>query len=363
MLRVMGYHLLSKLKSIGAVAALSLASCGPAADDAPPPEPTVRPVKVLLLSADEQVRSIKLPAIVGAADNSILTFQVPGLLQELEISEGQEVAQRDVLARLDQRDFQNELNSARARFDNAQAEFNRAQRLIEENAIARSVFDQRRSARDVARASLDSALKRLDDTIIRAPFAGVVADIHVESFENVGAQQPILTLQSAGDAEAIVQTPASLVVNIQQLEPIETYLELDAAPRVRLPASFLESASAADPTTQTFESRFAFTPPSDLLVLPGMTGLLTGRFKASSGTAEAGLLIPVPAVLSEAGRTYVWVVDQEGLTVSRRNIEVSSGVEDNVRVVNGLRAGEMIVIAGGAYLTEGAQIRLYNEPS
>ncbi|MEM1087728.1 MAG: efflux RND transporter periplasmic adaptor subunit [Pseudomonadota bacterium] len=344
---------------VPAICLAALTACGGEVETPGEEQAVVRPVKVIRASADEQIRSIRLPAIVGAADNSILTFQVSGLLQELQISEGEEVERGQTLARLDQRDFRNSVNSAQAQFDNTQIEFERAERLIAENAIARSIFDQRRSARDVARASLDSARKRLDDTTIRAPFSGVVADIHVESFETVGAQQPVLTLQSAGDAEAIVQAPASLIINIQQLEPIETFLELDAAPGLRLSATFVEAASAADPTTQTFESRFAFTPPADLVILPGMTGLMTGRFRTNVTEDIGGIIIPVSAILAEAGATYTWIVDEETLTVSRRSIEVSSGVGEGVRVINGLQEGDLVVGAGGAYLTEGAEIRIY----
>lgn len=344
---------------ISTICLVTLLACGGPAEGPDEEQVVIRPVKVIRASADERIRVVRLPAIVGAADNSILTFQVSGLLQQLQISEGQEVTRGQVLATLDQRDFRNSVNSAQAQFDNAQTELERAQRLIDENAIARSVLDQRRSARDVASASLDSARKRLDDTVIRAPFSGVVADIHVESFETIGAQQPVLTLQSAGDAEAIVQVPASLIINIQQLEPIETFLELDAAPGVRLASTFVESSSAADPTTQTFESRFSFTPPEELLILPGMTGLLTGTFRTNVTEDIGGIVIPGSAIIAEAGETYVWIVDEESLTVSRRDIDVSSGVGEGIRVIDGLQEGELIVGAGGPYLTEGAEIRIY----
>lgn len=324
-------------------------------------EPVVRPAKLITVSDTERERQIRLPAIVGAADTSILTFQVGGLLQELQITEGLEVERGQVLARLDQRDYRNNVASAQATFDNALAEFQRAERLIAENAIARSVFEQRRSQRDVAQASLDSARKQLDDTTIRAPFSGLVADIHVESFENISPTQPVLTLQSAGDAEAVVQVPASLVINIEQLEPIDQFLELDAAPGVRLQATFVEAASVADATTQTFEARFAFTPPPELVILPGMTGILSGRFRSSvDATFETGgVPVPISAILSEAGVTYVWIVDTETMTVARRDVNVAPGIDESVWIREGLDPGEVIVGAGGAYLTQGAEIRAY----
>mgnify|MGYP001801537561 CR=1 FL=1 len=121
----------------------------------------------------------------------------------------------------------------------------------------------------------------------------------------------------------------------------------------------MESSSAADPTTQTFESRFSFTPPEELLILPGMTGLLTGTFRTNVIEDIGGIVIPGSAIIAEAGETYVWIVDEESLTVSRRDIDVSSGVGEGIRVIDGLQEGELIVGAGGPYLTEGAEIRIY----
>ncbi|MEM6625195.1 MAG: efflux RND transporter periplasmic adaptor subunit [Pseudomonadota bacterium] len=321
----------------------------------------VRPAKLIEVAAGDQVQEVRLPAIVGAADTSILTFQVGGELQELQIIEGQQVAQGDVLARLDQRDFRNNVASAQATFDNAQIEFERAERLIAENAISQSIFDQRRSERDVAKADLDSARKQLDDSVITAPFSGIVAEMYVESFETVSARESVLTLQSAGDAEAIVQVPASLVVNIEQLVVIDQVLELDAAPEYRLPAAFVEAATVADATTQTFEARFAFTPPPNLLILPGMTGILDGRFQTSGddGAAEEIISVPVSSVLAEAGETYVWLLDSDAMTVTRRNVEVGPGVDESVVISSGLEPGDVIVGAGGAYLYEGAEIRAF----
>lgn len=336
-----------------------VASCGQSAEE--PTPNVVRPAKLIDISETVGIRTLRLPAVVGAASTSDLAFQVSGQLQALEIEEGQFVEKGMVLGTLDQRDFLNNVASARAEFDNAEIEFERARTLVAENAIAQSVLDERRSRLDTTRASLDSAMKALDDTVIRAPFDGVVADIFVESFENITAQAPILTLQSEGDAEAIVQVPASLVANIENLNPLDIQLELDAVPDLIIPAEFSEAASVSDPNTQTFETRFSFSPPGNLVVLPGMTGIVTGRFetRADSGAEELLITLPLSAIVAEAGQPYVWIVDEETMTVSRRDVVVEPGPSGSVIVRSGLVPGETVVGAGGQYLYKGAEIRRF----
>lgn len=357
-MRLFGIFLLAVLAS----------ACGE--PDTGPVEAPVRPAKLVVVERSSEVKTLRLPLVVGAAETSVLTFQVAGVLQRLNVFEGDEVSEGDVLAQLDQRDFRNDLSAAQAQFDTAEAEFQRAASLLAEDAIARSTFEQRRSARDVAQATLDSAQKRLEDTTIRAPFDGVVAVIHVESFESVPPQQPIMTLQSDSTAEAVVQMPASIVVNAEQIVPLQLYAELDAAPGVRMNAILAETAAIADPTTQTFEVRFGFSPPDTLLVLPGMTGILHGQFRLATETEDDRIVIPLNAVVASAGAPYVWVVDEPTMSVSKRPVVVRPGIgesvvvdplirDDNGETVSGVEAGEVLVSAGGHYLSEGVQVRPY----
>lgn len=328
------------------------------ADDPTAEAPVVRPAKLIEISAASDIRSIRLPAVVAAADSSVLTFQVSGVLQELNVSEGDTVDRGQVIAQLDRRDFQTAVDSAQASFDNAQLEYTRAETLVERGTVARSVLDQRRSQRDIARAALDSASKARDDATLRAPFGGLVADLHVENFETVTPQQPIVTLQGVGLTEAVVQVPATIVVNAQQIDPIELFVQLDAAPTVQMNAVLTETASLADPTTQTFETRFAFTPPENLLILPGMTGILRGQFRIiGDEDATPQIIAPISAIIAEAGQTYVWLVDTDTMTVSRRDVVVSPGTGETVVIASGVEPEDIIVGAGGHYLHEGATIR------
>ena len=334
-----------------------LAACSPE----PEAEPTraIRPVKTYTVVPSTGFETLRLPAVIAATDSSLLAFQVSGELLELPVQEGDDVTAGDVLASLDPRTFRNAVTSAQATFDNATTEFDRAERLLAQNAIARSVYDQRRAELNIAQANLDNAQKNLDDAVLVAPFGGVVAQLYVESFETVSAQQNILTLQSTNSVDAIIQVPASFVINAERIEPIDAFVYLDAAPGVAFPAELAEAAGIADASSQTFEARFRFEPPEDLLVLPGMTGVLEGRFRFMEEELNEQLTVPVYAVISEAGQPYVWVLDPDTSTVTRRDIVVGQGIGEEVEVVTGLEPGDTIVAAGGQYLFEGAEVRRY----
>lgn len=339
---------------------IAAGACSPQAEEAP--EPVVRPVKLATVEASSNRFPASFPAVIEAAQSSVLTFQVNGLLQELPVIESQEVKRGDLIAKLDQRDFQTNFNSAKAQYDAAESEYQRARRLSEENAISRSVLEQRRSTRDVTRAQFEAAQKALEDTELRAPFDGVIAQVSVENFQNVGAQQPVVTLQSIGSVEAVIDVPARLIAFVPQVNPVDTAVTLDAAPNVRIPAVFTEAAGQADPTTQTYRARFTFSPPENLLILPGMTGNVDTTFVYFGDQIDLGVAVPTSAIVAEGEGLYVWLVNPDEMTVSKRAVQVSDerfGAE--VSVIEGLEGGEVIAAGGASYLQEGMRVRAWEK--
>lgn len=342
------------------IVAIGLVACG--TEEVVEVDEAARPAKLIEVatSADVQMRSF--PAIVEASSSVDLTFQVSGRIEDVAVSAGDEVKKGQVIARLAQRDFRNNLATMQAQFDAAQAEYARAERLFQQDAIAQNVVEQRQSQRDVAQASLDSAQKSFEDTVLRSPFEGVVAVVHAVDFQNIGAQVEVVTLQTTGTAEAVVQIPATLVANSGRIEAVENVLILDAAPNQPLPAELYSAATQADTQTQTFEVRFAFTPPDNLLILPGMTGTLEASLILSGDDgATERITVPLSSITSEGDKAYVWVVNEADMTVSRREIAIASDIGEQLAVESGLEPGDIIVGAGAAFLHEGMQVRRYEQ--
>ncbi|MEO0699130.1 MAG: efflux RND transporter periplasmic adaptor subunit [Pseudomonadota bacterium] len=339
-----------------AVAAWLIAGCSGEAVLEAGPEP--KTVKIATAQKSSSALQNTYPASVRSVRSTDLAFQVSGRVVVWRALEGTRFRKGDVIARLDDRSFRNAVTQAQAEFRNAQSEFERAERLIEGNAISQSVLESRLAEREVAAAALDSAEKDLSDTVLRAPFTGTVGTTYIEEFQTVQAQSPILSLQSQ-QVEAVVNVPGSFVVNVPKVRSIEAVVELDAAPGQEMPARFREASGEADSSTQTFEAKFAFTPPPGLLVLNGMTARLKANAEFAGGMAQVptGVAIPLSAVLHSEEKSFVWVIKPVEKTVTRREITLASSVGKQVVVKSGLKAGERIVASGGAYLNEGDPVR------
>ena len=340
---------------LAAAAALAFGGCSD--EPAAPVEVPVRPAKLVEVSAQDNRITVSLPAVFEASASAEIAFQSAGRVESISVREGDAIAANAEIARLDQREARNDVATAQARYESARSEFERADRIVADGAISVEAYEQRRTDLEVARTTLQAARERLDDSVLRAPFAGIIAALHIEAFQNVQPQESVVTLQSDGAAEAIAQAPATLIANSERLEASDTVVLLDAAPGIEVPGTLHSLSARADPTGQTFEARIAFDPPQGVVVLPGMTGAVRSILRVIG--AEKRITVPIGAVFSEAGTQYVWVVSTDSMTVARRRITVGEGVGEMLPVLEGLEEGETIVSAGVSFLHEGMKVRRY----
>jgi len=339
---------------------VSLAMLTACSEASAPSDETVqaRPAKLVQVAQASTQRDLTFPAVIRAIESADLTFQVAGEIRELDVLEGQVVERGDVIARLDNRNNLNQVAQAQAEYDNALAEFQRAERLAAEDAISRSVLETRRTTRDVAEAALDNAKKGLSDTVLRAPFSGSISQVSARRFQNVQAKESIATIQTQ-EVEAVVNMPGTIIARIPQFVPVGVNVRLDSAPDTPIQAAFREAAGTADPETQTYEVSFSFTPPDGLFTLPGMTAIVetTLDFNAGSDIVMQGIAVPLSAILAEGGKTYVWTVDPDSFRITKQPVTVSAEGDVTVTVTDGLVGGETVIAGGVTFFNEGTVVR------
>ena len=156
-----------------------------------PPVEVVRPVISIVVADVSSFGKSTLPGRAKAAQEANLAAEVPGKLIERPADVGDRVERGQLLARLDPRDYEARLLSTRGAYQTAKANYERAEALLAEGAVAESVRDQRRAVFDVSAGNLKQAEKALADTEIRAPFAGTISATYVENFQNGLPSSPL----------------------------------------------------------------------------------------------------------------------------------------------------------------------------
>ncbi len=349
-------QILQRCGLIALSAALFICGCKP--KEPPPAGPVERPVKMLTLSAAAGEKGRTFPGEVKADQDVALAFQVSGPLIELPVIKGQKVEEGELLARIDPRDFENALKVAEATLREANERFERIEKLYADGNAPKIEYETELRSRDVADANAKQAQKDLDDTYMRAPFAGTVADRYVENFQNVNAKQPILRLVDDTVLNVTVNFPEQDIVYARKDAGYQFFAMFDAIPDRRFELELKEFVTEADPVTQTYAVIFKMPAPEDLNIKGGMTASVTWIDPGTTGTAVAGHRIPAAAVFNKGGKeSFVWIVDPKTNTVSERKVELGRVTDDEVVVTQGIEAGETIATAGVHHLREGMLVR------
>ena len=346
-----------------ALAGLALLSaCEQEVTEAPD---VVRPVRILTISSLQGGESLSYPGEILGVQNAEIAFEVPGRLVELPAEEGIEVTEGQLLARLDPADYQSSLNAAEAEYRNAKETFERFEEVFGKGAISRQDFDNQRRAFEVAEANLSSARKALDDTALRAPFAGRIGRVYVENFNNIQAKQSILLLQDLSQLDIIVNVPEQDwqrakpgLTLAQQTERAKPYITLPTFPDRKFPSWIIEVAASADPVTRTFAARGRFDPPDDNVILPGMSATVTVTIDADLVGLDDAVQIPANAIVGgNDGGSYVWKVDGETMTVGLAPVTPGQMSGSTITILDGLVAGDRIAVSGVQQLAEGMKVR------
>lgn len=322
----------------------------------------IRPVKTMVVAGASSKFGRTFTASVRASDRVELAFQVPGKLIELPVKKGQNVEQGDLVGRLDPRDYKSNLQSAKAQYDKALANFKRGDELVEKGFISRTDYDRLIARRDVTAAELDKAKKAMDDTSLKAPFSGVVAQRFVENFTEVNAKQEIVSLQDTSLLELVVYVPEHIVALIRKDKARNTtiFAEFNSIPGEQFPLTIKEFSTQADAKTQTFEYVLAMPRPEGRNILPGMTAnvRVTGTAMDES-QVPASFTIPAIAVFADKeSKPHVWIIKQPDNTAHARQVTTGqlSG-SDQIEILDGINSGDVIAIAGVSQLREGMQVR------
>lgn len=355
---------LTSVPVILAVMLFSACTKAPEAEQEAPP----RPVKLMTIGAQEDELSLEFPGKVTAIRDVELAFEVQGKIVELPIEDGLEAEEGDLLARVDPKDYEAARDAALAHRKAMRSAYVRAKNIFREGAGSQAEVDKTERDITVAEQDLLKAQKALDDTVLRAPYSGVVASKIAEDFQNVRAKEPILVFQDTSILEIDVNVPERDFVQMQpgltlqqRNEKIKPRIAVSSIPGEEFSARLKSFTTTADPVTRTYKVTFTFENPPAFNILPGMTArvMLSPPAVALNGSQhQVGILIPAVATAADKdGNAYVWRVDTDTMKVSHTPVTLGDMTDSDIRITHGLNVGDQIAVSGAAHLQEGMRVR------
>lgn len=299
-------------------------------------------------------REIEVSGTVEPLRSVGVNAQSAGALVSVNAEEGDYVQRGAVMARLDARELEAQVASARANWEVARDAFARAQQLRERQVITQAEFDAARAAEAAARASLDQLRTRIGYTVVRAPAGGVVTEKLVETGAVVGAQTRLFTI---AEVSTLVSRVGVSELDVGSLRVGQSArVMLDAYPGQRFEGRIRRIFPSADPATRLVPVEVALTGEAAKAARPGYLA----RVSFALGARDDVLLVPASAVVGQAGAQQVFVVVNG--KAERRSVETGLSSEGRVEIVSGLQAGEAVVTTGSNNVRNNADVRVVSGP-
>ena len=330
---------------------------------------------------------------VVARRMATVSAKITGKVREVLIEEGQHVQAGQVMATLDpiDADAQRELNASQlaaarsqaagvtARLKDAETNAARLSRLVGQQLVSKAQYDQAVAQRDALRAELLTAQRNaqvaadglriadlgVDNTVVRAPFAGVVIAKAAQPGEIVSplsagggfTRTGIGTIVDMDSLEVEVEVGESFIGRVKPKMPVEA--TLNAYPDWKIPAEVIAIIPAADRGKATVKVRVALKQ-KDPRIVPDM-GVNVSFLEAArpaSDTAPKGVRAPSAAIVQRDGGDVAFVVaGKDGDRVEQRALKLGRAIGDGREVLSGLSAGEDVVLDPPPELHDGGKVR------
>ncbi len=337
--------------------------------DSEPVKEAARPVKTMIIGSAGRGGVRNFPGRVDASVRADLSFRVDGKLAKLPVKEGDDVNRGQVLAELEPTDYQIIVNDKQAGFNRAQADYNRAKKLIGQGHISRMDYDRIEADYKSRLADLNKAKQDLSYTVLKAPFSGTIARRYVQNFEEVVLNEVVFALRDNTLLEVKINVPENIMLRItsngeEADEDIPVFASFDSVPGKQYPLTFKEISTKADDKTKTFLATYTMPAPKELSVLPGMTATVTADLsKELSSASQHVYYLPISAVTGDAKLgSRIWVVDEDTMRVHPRPVKLGEMKGSTIEVLEGIEGLERIIIAGAGYMADGMKIRFMDQP-
>ena len=341
-----------KLIPVFVLAALMSCSQPPVKEQGP------RPVKLAEVTSLNLVEK-SFSGVVSPDQFSGLAFKMSGPLISLKVDEGQKVRTGQVVAEIDPQDFKWEYEAKKASFQTAEAQLQRAKKLLSKQAISKQEYETTEASYSNAKAAFEYAQNQLEQTKLRAPFDGFIQKKYVENYQKVNPGESIIKLVNPNKL-AVGFTLPETSVDLTRT-PMTVTVEFDTYKGIWFKAKVKEFIDASPDGTGIpvklviDDSRFSRDKHN---IYPGFSCKVNLKIETP---VEDSYIVPMSALFknSTTNETCVWVYDPKTETVTSRTVEIGQLFgNDKIMVQKGLTNEDTIVVAGANYITEGQKVKL-----
>jgi len=329
-------------------ALLTVAGCkDPAHNGAAGQQLPAAEVRVITVAGQTAPQQNEVAGAVESVQRATIGAKISGPIEEMPISLGLAVKKGALLARISAGEITARLSQAETQRAQAQRNFEREKRLLEQDASTRETVNSLEDAYRVAEAGVREAKAMRDYTVITAPFAGIVTQKTANAGDLATPGMPLLVLENTEHLQVVAAAPEALSMKIKKGDSL---------------AVTIPSAGFADTGTVTEISPAADTASRTALVkirIDGSSALQPGQYARVALPGLAGVsafLVPESALFRFGQMERIFVTKNN--TAQLRLVRSGERRDGQVEILAGLNGGEQVVVQGGERLVDGQPVKI-----
>lgn len=295
--------------------------------------------------------------VVTSADVNV-SAEVNGRITEVIKREGMPVRAGETVIKIDDRRLQQEVRRLRSATEQSRENYERLERLYDDENIGSEIdvlnskytYEQNVSA-------LESMKIDLENTLIKAPFDGVLENLFSEKGEMVSPGVPVFRLVSSINKKIRLGVPARFSEVVDRGDEAEVWFDFDPSERYRMPISFI--GNTIDPRNRTFRVEIELPADLDRVKID-----MIANVRLRTEQLDDVIVVGEEFVFTKNGSSVVYTVDRNssGDEIAVENIvKTGSSFANRTVIQEGLNEGELLITLGASYLNDGSRIRIVEE--
>jgi len=310
------------------------------------PLPTAQ-VRVITVAGQAAQRQNEVAGAVESVQRATIGAKIAGAIEEMPVALGQAVKKGALLARISAGEITARLSQAETQLGQAQRNFEREKRLLEQAASTRETVQSQEDAYRVAEAEVRAARAMRDYAMLTAPFAGIITQKMANAGDLATPGMPLLVLENPGELQVVAAAPEGPALKIKKGDALAVTVP---AAGFSQNGTVTEISPAADTASRTALVKIR---------IEGNGALRPGQYARVALPGDAGintLRVPEAAVLRFGQMERLFVV--QGGAAHLRLVRSGEHREGQVEILAGLNGGEQVVAQGTEQLVDNQPVQI-----
>jgi len=320
-------------------------------------KPKVKPSKEIKVATQkmthsEEVQTYSYSGQIEASKNIRLSFQLPGKVTKINVEEGDRIKAGQVLAELDNSRFQSAYDAALASHHQAEDAYNRLKKVYNNGSLPEVDWEDVKTKKAQSQAALELSEQNLKDCKLVSPTSGIIGERNLEVGVNASPNLPVFNLLKMEEVYVKIAVPENEINKFKKGQ--QATLVVAAIGSQKFQAKVEKIGVTANLISRTYEVKLLILNQPDN-IKPGMLCdvIVYPEIK------EQVFSLPINAVLKDdSNRNFVYTVNTSNQTAWPRYVKVDGFSNNEVKIVSGLKANDIVVISGQHKLSPNTKVRI-----